>query len=585
MVVPTIDELIDALTPTQQTAMLKDVCHRLLLADTNSAHEAVTTMQVRMAQQAAKNCSLTGRWLMIADDDQQSVGSVEFAVRNAPPPGRRRGSTVVLKSFCCRGEDGEEFITTSEAFCGDHHEELVFETKHTIGPLCLMGELRISGVDDTGFHGQFSTLDDGLDGVEDPPGICVDITLEREVGNRAKCYLKNRTKCWNEQLINWISQQALDCGVLTQSHLDDLKCTLAALPSDVSRLGHIRQEWCRLTSQTDAALFSQAGSTAALATCPGYLNGRCVMVSGLVSLPELNGFLGHVLGDVKKQQIQWVRARNDEQRVGVRLRLGDGPRDVRIRLQNLSYRTSNPAQVLQVLQEPDLVLQILTPLACALGSATEDPETDGDAFRLIAERRGAVGDARRTAMRLACHLNSLRAVCCVWRSVADSDVLWRVRSNTQWPSASPPPTGVRMWFWRSCTQVTELRSVEERLAFAKNQSMMDWCYGELAEKLPTVELTEDEQEELEALLREAEDEEEREEFRTGFLETRKEEREAAMEELEGDLEDYGVPVRFCYEPPPGFAPYRRQKPMIHWQPSDPDCLYVASIGLYGTVHA
>ena len=577
---PTIDELINALTPTQQTAMLKDVYHRLLLTDTNSAHEAVSTMQSCMAQQAAKNCSLAGHWLMIADDDdQQSVGRVEFAVRNAPPPGRRRGSTVVLKSFCCHGEDGEEFITTSEAFCGDHHEELVFVTKHTVGTLCLMGELRISGVDDAGFHGQFATLDDGLDGVEDPPGICVDITLEREVGNRTKA----GSTSWNEQLFNWISQQALDCGVLTQYQLEDLKCTLAVLPSGVSRQARIRQERCRLTSQTDAALFSQAGSTAALATCPGYLNGRCVMVSALSSSPELNGLVGHVLGDVKGQQIQWVRARNGEQRVGVRLRICDGHRDVRIRLQNLSYRTSSPVQVLQVPQEPDLVLQILTLLASALGSATEEPDTDGDAFRRLAERRHAAVDARSAEMRLACHLNSLRAVCCVWRSVADSDVLWRVRSNSQWPGASPPATGVRTWFWTSCTQVTELRTVEERLAFAKTQPIFDWCYDDLAERLPTVELSEDEQEVLEGLLREAEDEEEREEFRTGFLETRMEEREAAIEELEGDLEGYGVPVRFCYEPPRGFEPYRRQKPMVSWQPSDPDCLYVVSTGLYGVV--
>ena len=53
--------------------------------------------------------------------------------------------------------------------------------------------------------------------------------------------------------------------------------------------------------------------------------------------------------------------------------------------------------------------------------------------------------------------------------------------------------------------------------------------------------------------------------------------------IEEDLDCFGIPERFAMVPPPGFKPYRRQKPGIEFFPSDREAVYVVSERAFGAV--
>ena len=59
--------------------------------------------------------------------------------------------------------------------------------------------------------------------------------------------------------------------------------------------------------------------------------------------------------------------------------------------------------------------------------------------------------------------------------------------------------------------------------------------------------------------------------------------EGIQDTLEEDLDYCGIPERFAMVPPPGFKPYRRQKPGIEFFPSDREAVYVVSEGAFGAV--
>ena len=59
--------------------------------------------------------------------------------------------------------------------------------------------------------------------------------------------------------------------------------------------------------------------------------------------------------------------------------------------------------------------------------------------------------------------------------------------------------------------------------------------------------------------------------------------EEGYESLEEMLDAWGIPCRWSREPPPGFTPYRRQKPGIVFFPSDPDAVFVLSTYTFGSV--
>lgn len=59
--------------------------------------------------------------------------------------------------------------------------------------------------------------------------------------------------------------------------------------------------------------------------------------------------------------------------------------------------------------------------------------------------------------------------------------------------------------------------------------------------------------------------------------------EGIQDTLEEDLDCCGIPERFAMVPPPGFQPYRRQKPGIEFFPSDREAVYVVSERAFGAV--
>jgi hypothetical protein len=146
---------------------------------------------------------------------------------------------------------------------------------------------------------------------------------------------------------------------------------------------------------------------------------------------------------------------------------------------------------------------------------------------------------------------------------------------------------------KSRTDVIELTSLQERLEFASNPELADAPWSGVLDLLeddsypelfgPPGTLTNEEQQELDAILLEAEDDEERAEWRAGFIETRELDREDDRQALAVNLDEYGVPCRYAVEAPDGFQPFGRQKPMRHFSPSDADAIYVVTTGLFGKI--
>lgn len=58
--------------------------------------------------------------------------------------------------------------------------------------------------------------------------------------------------------------------------------------------------------------------------------------------------------------------------------------------------------------------------------------------------------------------------------------------------------------------------------------------------------------------------------------------EGVQDTLEEDLDASGVPERYALARPPGFKPYRQQKPGMSYFPSDRDAVYVVSEGQFGS---
>ena len=145
----------------------------------------------------------------------------------------------------------------------------------------------------------------------------------------------------------------------------------------------------------------------------------------------------------------------------------------------------------------------------------------------------------------------------------------------------------------SRTDIIELKSLQERMDFASNPELTDapWrghldlledaSYPELYS--PPGKLTDEEQQELNAILLEAEDDEEREDYRAGFIEARESDREEDRQTLAANLDECGIPCRYAIDTPEGFQPFGRQKPMRHFSPSDLDAIYVVTTGLFGKI--
>ena len=148
------------------------------------------------------------------------------------------------------------------------------------------------------------------------------------------------------------------------------------------------------------------------------------------------------------------------------------------------------------------------------------------------------------------------------------------------PSPSPPQP----------TVVLELKSLQERVAFALDadpgapwagwiEDIRSKSYAELYAAPGT--LTHEETGELNEILAEADDDDERNEMRIGFIETIDEERQQDREELDGELDMMGVPHRYALEAPIGFQVFTRQKPMVHFSPRDENVVYVVAAHLFG----
>ena len=173
-------EITEGLTSAQHTDLLQDLYRRLHAVDPSSAAEAVAKVRASTDTQVEKNHSLAGAWLLISNETKKPVGHVEFAIDKTPPPGRKTGGSIALKSFCCNDDQGDELMAENFVFygCPDNEDVLEFETEHRVCNSEFKGTLRVYSSGRDGFHGDFEA--DDYDGGDDDYYSCsAEFTLQR----------------------------------------------------------------------------------------------------------------------------------------------------------------------------------------------------------------------------------------------------------------------------------------------------------------------------------------------------------------------------------------------------------------------
>ena len=176
----TAADFIDALTSAQQKALQLDLFRRLYAVDPSSAAEAVNNVRFSAATQGEQNRRLGGKWLLKSVETEETIGEAEFAIREAPPPGKKTGGAIVLRSFYCEDDAGDELWANDCGVwgCSENEEVLEFETEHSVCKNKFKGSLRVYW-NDACFHGEFDASDPDPYGYEDSYGVSAAFTLQR----------------------------------------------------------------------------------------------------------------------------------------------------------------------------------------------------------------------------------------------------------------------------------------------------------------------------------------------------------------------------------------------------------------------
>ena len=169
---------MEALTSAQQKALMEDLYHRLHEENPSSAAAALDKVTTSTKTQVERNKALAGKWRLISDANEQSIGRVEFAVLDEPPLGKTAGGSIKLMDFCCKDDEGDELY--SNHFCcwgvSDNEEILEFTTEHSVCNNEFKGTLTVHWDGDC-FHGEFDASDS--DGYGDDYSCSAEFTLQR----------------------------------------------------------------------------------------------------------------------------------------------------------------------------------------------------------------------------------------------------------------------------------------------------------------------------------------------------------------------------------------------------------------------
>jgi hypothetical protein len=147
----------------QRCALVADLWARLLLADPESAAQAVAAHEARASAQAQRNGKIAGEWeLYCREDGATKYGSLTFDMSGA------------VKSDLTIQTAEDEIFASSSNICKHFRslnvDSLTYATKHKIMRQYIKGELTINVIDEATIEGSLKTLaDHGPDGYGDDP--------------------------------------------------------------------------------------------------------------------------------------------------------------------------------------------------------------------------------------------------------------------------------------------------------------------------------------------------------------------------------------------------------------------------------